>query len=347
MDAGPDASLAETDGVAERHRGRRLQHPAGHAGAERRHGRRRPEAVGRADDAANFSSARILSKLSGAVRHDPGRQHRRLPAAGHSGRRHRRRPRPAAAGAATASRRKRLRRWCAPSSPTSNQAPEIGGLSTTFSADVPQIFVDVDRTRAEPLGVSVADIFSTLGANFGSRYVNDFTLAGPGLPGQSAGRCRLSRGMPRTSSISMCAARPARWCRSGPVVDHHACSRRRDLPLQPFVAATDQRTGGAGGSSGAAMDAVERVAAETLPQGYGFRMVRAVLPGRPSGGQEPIVFGLALLFAYLFLVAQYESWMLPIAIILSLGAALFGAIAGADAARAPEQHLRADRASCC
>src|SRR5690606_6906984 len=59
-----------------------------------------------------------------------------------------------------------------------NQAPEIGGVSSTFSADVPQVFVDVDRTRAEQLGLSVGQIYATLGAHFGSRYVNDFTLEG-------------------------------------------------------------------------------------------------------------------------------------------------------------------------
>src|SRR3546814_15822430 len=59
-----------------------------------------------------------------------------------------------------------------------NQAPEIAGASTTFSADVPQIFVDVDRTRAETLGLSVGQIYAALGAHFGSRYVNDFTLEG-------------------------------------------------------------------------------------------------------------------------------------------------------------------------
>ena len=75
------------------------------------------------------------------------------------------------------------------------------------------------------------------------------------------------------------------------------------------------------------MDAVERIAAETLPQGYGIEWSGLSYQERQSGGQEPIVFGLALLFAFLFLVAQYESWMLPISIILSLGAALFGATA--------------------
>ena len=75
------------------------------------------------------------------------------------------------------------------------------------------------------------------------------------------------------------------------------------------------------------MDAIERVAAQELPAGYGFEWSGLSFQERRSSGQEPIIFGLAFLFAYLFLVAQYESWTLPIAVILSLGAALFGATA--------------------
>jgi HAE1 family hydrophobic/amphiphilic exporter-1/multidrug efflux pump len=73
------------------------------------------------------------------------------------------------------------------------------------------------------------------------------------------------------------------------------------------------------------MDAIERVAAQDLPAGYGFEWSGLSFEERRSGGQEPLIFGLAFLFAYLFLVAQYESWTLPIAVILSLGAALLGA----------------------
>jgi HAE1 family hydrophobic/amphiphilic exporter-1/multidrug efflux pump len=80
-----------------------------------------------------------------------------------------------------------------------------------------------------------------------------------------------------------------------------------------------------GGSSGAAMDAIERTAAKVLPAGYGYEWSGLSYQERQSSGKEVVVFGLAFLFAYLFLVAQYESWTLPIAVILSLGAALFGA----------------------
>jgi HAE1 family hydrophobic/amphiphilic exporter-1/multidrug efflux pump len=82
-----------------------------------------------------------------------------------------------------------------------------------------------------------------------------------------------------------------------------------------------------GHSSGEAIAAVERVAAANLPAGYSYEWSGLSFQETKSSGQEPIVFGLALLFAYLFLVAQYESWTLPISIVLSLGAAAFGATA--------------------
>jgi hydrophobe/amphiphile efflux-1 (HAE1) family protein len=206
-----------------------------------------------------------------------------------------------------------------------NQEPEIGGVATTFSADVPQIYVDVDRTRAEALGVSVSDIYSTIGASFGSRYVNDFTLQG------------------RVFQVNLQADAEHR-ADAEDILNLHVRSRAGTMvPLRtvvstttvlaPFVisrynlsvAAPINGQAAPGGSSGAAMDAVERVAAQALPAGYGFEWSGLSFQERRSSGQESIIFGLAFLFAYLFLVAQYESWMLPIAVILSLGAALFGA----------------------
>ena len=207
-----------------------------------------------------------------------------------------------------------------------NQAPEIGGLSTTFSADVPQILVDVDRTRAEQLGVSVSQIFAELGATFGSRYVNDFTREG------------------RVFQVNLQADANFR-AHAEDILDLHVRSRTGAMvPLRtmvstttvlaPYVisrhnlsvAATINGQAAPGASSGAAMSAVERVAAETLPDGYSYEWSGLSFQESQGTGQEAIVFGLALLFAYLFLVAQYESWMLPIGIILSLGVAAFGAV---------------------
>jgi HAE1 family hydrophobic/amphiphilic exporter-1/multidrug efflux pump len=208
-----------------------------------------------------------------------------------------------------------------------NQAPEIGGVSTTFSADVPQIYVNVDRTRAEVLGLSVGQIFSLLGANFGSRYVNDFTLEGRvfqvNLQADADFRSDAEDILNLYARNAAGEMVPLRTVVSVTTVLAPYVISRYNLA----VAAPINGQAAPGGSSGAAMEAVERVAAETLPQGYGFEWSGLSFQEQQSGGREPIVFGLALLFAFLFLVAQYESWMLPLAIVFSLGAAALGATA--------------------
>jgi HAE1 family hydrophobic/amphiphilic exporter-1/multidrug efflux pump len=208
-----------------------------------------------------------------------------------------------------------------------NQQPEIGGVTTTFSATVPQIYVDVDRVRAEALGVSVADIYSTIGANFSSRYVNDFTLQGRvfqvNLQADAEHRADAEDLLNLHVRSRTGAMVPLRTVVSTTTVLAPFVIPRYNLS----VAAQINGQVAPGGSSGAAMDAVERVAAQELPGGYGFEWSGLSFQERRSSGQEPIIFGLAFLFAYLFLVAQYESWALPIAVILSLGAALFGAVA--------------------
>ncbi|WEX10752.1 efflux RND transporter permease subunit [Chelativorans sp. AA-79] len=206
-----------------------------------------------------------------------------------------------------------------------NQQPEVGGMSTTFSADVPQIFVDVDRIRAQALGVSAADIYATIGANFGSRYVNDFTLQGRvfqvNLQGDSEHRANAEDILNLHVRSRIGSMVPLRTVVSTTVVLAPFVISRYNLA----VAAPINGQAAPDGSSGAAMDAIERVAADALPAGYGFEWSGLSFQERRSGGQEPIVFALAFLFAYLFLVALYESWMLPLAVILSLGAALLGA----------------------
>ena len=207
-----------------------------------------------------------------------------------------------------------------------NQAPEIGGLTSTYSAEVPQLFVEIDNTRAERLGLSISDIYATIGANFSASYVNDFTLAG------------------RVFDVNLSADAPYRASASDILNLRVRNNQGQMVPLQNVVTIHDdlgpytvqrynlyqsaQINGqpAPGASTGEAMAAVERVAAETLPRGFGVAWSGLSLQQAESAGSEIFVFGIALLFAYLFLVALYESWMLPVSIILSLGAAAFGAM---------------------
>ncbi|GLU28130.1 efflux RND transporter permease subunit [Brucella sp. NBRC 12950] len=208
-----------------------------------------------------------------------------------------------------------------------NRQNEIGGAATTFNANVPQIYVDVDRARAEALGLSVSDVYATIGANFGSRYVNDFTLNG------------------RVFQVNLQADADFR-AHSEDILKLHVRSRAGALvPLRsvvslttvlaPFVitrynlsvSAQVNAVPASNASSGEAMNAMERVVAEKLPDGFGYEWSGLSFQENRSSGQEAMILGLAFLFAYLFLVAQYESWALPLVVILSLGAALLGAVA--------------------
>jgi hydrophobe/amphiphile efflux-1 (HAE1) family protein len=206
-----------------------------------------------------------------------------------------------------------------------NAAPEVAGAATTFSADVPQLFVDVDRVRAEALGLGVGDIYATVGAFMGSRYVNDFTREGRVFQVNLQAEADF-----RATAEDVMALHVRN--RDGQMTPLRAVATI-DTVLAPFslarynlfssVPINGQAAPDA--SSGAAIAAIERVAADTLPDGYGIAWSGLSYQEVQTAGQAGIVFALALLFAYLFLVAQYESWILPIPIVLSLGIAAAGA----------------------
>ncbi len=208
-----------------------------------------------------------------------------------------------------------------------NQDPRIGMAYSAFSADVPQVFVDVDRTKAERLGISVAETYETIGAFMGSRYVNDFTREG------------------RVYQVNLQADAAFRAHPEDILEFHVRNAEGRMVPLRTFVdldttfgpftvsrfdlfmAAQISGQAAPGSSSGEVMAALAEIAEDVLPEGYGYAWSGLSFQEQRAGGEAPIVFTLALLFAYLFLVAQYESWMLPVTILLSLGIAALGATA--------------------
>jgi multidrug efflux pump subunit AcrB len=206
-----------------------------------------------------------------------------------------------------------------------NQDPRIAMAYSAFSADVPQVFVDVDRTKAETLGISVAEAYQMIGAFMGSRYVNDFTRDG------------------RVYQVNLQADAPFR-AHPEDVLEFHARNAEgRMVPLRTYVsldttfgpytvsrydlfmAAQISGQAAPGSSSGDAMAALAEIAEDVLPEGYSYAWSGLSFQEQRASGGGPIVFMLALLFAYLFLVAQYESWILPASILLSLGVAALGA----------------------
>ncbi len=209
-----------------------------------------------------------------------------------------------------------------------NQDPTLMRVFSTYTANTPQIFLDIDRTKAEFLQVPVNRIFSTLQAQLGSAYVNDFNLHGRTYQVKVQAQAPYRQGIEDINKL---------YVRSndGKMVPMSSLATLSTIigpqivkRYNQYVSADFRGNAAPGFSSGQAMDAMEKLAAKILPPGYGYDWSSMSFQERKATGQVEILFGLALLFAYLFLVAQYESWNIPFAIITSIPVAILGALAG-------------------
>lgn len=208
-----------------------------------------------------------------------------------------------------------------------NQAPEIGMAFSTFSANVPQIYLDVDRTRSEILNVPVSRIFAALQGQFGSLYVNDFILSNRvyrvRVQGESHFRYRadqINQLHVRSTTGEMVPLRTVVTLRTtfGPQLVNR---------FNLFPSVTINGSAAPGVSSGQALSAMEHVANNDLPEGFTFAWSGISFQEKLAAGHVALIYGLAVLFAYLFLVAQYESWSLPLSVIFSVLFAIAGAVA--------------------
>jgi multidrug efflux pump subunit AcrB len=208
-----------------------------------------------------------------------------------------------------------------------NQEPGIAVAFSTFSADLPQIFVDLDRAKAETLGVPVAEVYRTPQAQLGSVHVNDFNLYG------RVYQVRIQADAPYRDDLEDVHQLYARSSAGAMVPLRTLISLSTILGpdvlprYNQFLAAQINGEPAPGASSGEAMAALERLAAATLPAGYGWAWSGLSYQERRTSGQAPLIFALAFVFAYLFLVGQYESWTLPLPVVLSVGPAALGALA--------------------
>ncbi|MEM7671302.1 MAG: efflux RND transporter permease subunit, partial [Pseudomonadota bacterium] len=207
-----------------------------------------------------------------------------------------------------------------------NQRPEIAQAYTTFRANVPQLFVDLDRDKTKTLGVDISEVFLTLQSYLGSYYVNDFNLFSRvyKVMIQAEGTYRA-----KIDDIGQLYVR----ARDGTMVPLRTLINVENV-LGPmllnrynmFRSATLTAVPAPGFSSGDAINAMQEVAAEAMPPGYAYEWTGTAQQSLESQGLVQIILILAILFAYLFLVAQYESWSMPFAILLSVAVALFGAL---------------------
>jgi len=210
---------------------------------------------------------------------------------------------------------------------TANSQPEMTRVFSTFQAEAPRISISVDRRKAKTLGVPLSEIFATLQTQLGSLYINDFNKFG------------------RVFQVRAQAESTARDDPDDILRLYVRNNRGEIIPMETLVSLSSnigpetisrynlfrsaQINGSAapGYSSGDAIKAMDRIADSTLPPGTSFEWSGLSLQEIQAGNVAPIIFALAFVFVYLSLVALYESWSIPFAVILSVPAAISGAVA--------------------
>ncbi|MGH7987146.1 MAG: efflux RND transporter permease subunit [Candidatus Binataceae bacterium] len=207
-------------------------------------------------------------------------------------------------------------------------APAIAAAFTSFRADVPQLYIHVDRAKAQTLGVPIDDIFSTLQTYLGGFYVNEFNLFGHTyqvmLQAQPQFRDNvddISRFWLRSNSNQMVPLNTL--TNIAPSLGPNSVTR-----YNLYNSVEIQGAAAPGYSSGQAIAAMERLAAKVLPKGYGYEWTGLSYQEISAQGQIVFTFFLALIFVFLFLAAQYESWIVPLAVILAVPIGVFGAALG-------------------
>jgi hydrophobe/amphiphile efflux-1 (HAE1) family protein len=205
--------------------------------------------------------------------------------------------------------------------------PELTGVSTQFRADVPQLYIDVDRDQAQAYGVKLSDIFNALQSTFGALYVNDFNKFG------------------RTYRVQLQAEAPFRstpadiskvWVRSSTTGDMVPLATLVDVKrvtgpetvdrFNLFPAANVIGNAAPGYSSGQAIAAMEQVAKQVLPSDYSYAWSGISYEEKKAGSTSTMAFAFGIIMVFLVLAAQYEKWSLPISVILAVPFGLFGAM---------------------
>ncbi|SCK53369.1 multidrug efflux pump [Variovorax sp. HW608] len=208
------------------------------------------------------------------------------------------------------------------------QTPELAGMFTSWQVNVPQLYADIDRTKARQLGVPVTEVFDTMQIYLGSLYANDFNRFGRTYS------VRVQADAPyraRAEDVGLLKVRS----NSGEMVPLSALMNiqpsygpERAMRYNGFLSADINGGPAPGFSSGQARAAVERIAAETLPPGVSFEWTELTYQEILAGNSAVWVFPLAILLVFLVLAAQYESLTLPVAIILIVPMGLLAAMTG-------------------
>src|SRR5215467_5965837 len=209
-----------------------------------------------------------------------------------------------------------------------NKDPHFAGAFTLFNTGSPSLYADIDRLKAEKVGVTPTDVFSTLQVYLGSQYVNDFNLLGRTYEVVVQADGQYRRNQPDITRLKVRNT-------SGEMVPIGTVAQLKDntIPYRVprydlFPAAEVQGVAAPGVASGTALLRMEELAHQVLPQGIGFDWTDLSFQEQQHGTPTLVVFGAAGLFVFLVLVAQYESWKLPMAIVLIVPMCLLASVSG-------------------
>ena len=209
-----------------------------------------------------------------------------------------------------------------------NQLPEVAMAYSTFTSSTPHAYLDINREKAELMGVSIGDIYATLQTYLGAYYVNDVNIGTEANKVMIMGDWKYRKNLESIKDLYVQSS-AGNMVPMGSIIDIRQVTLPRAIDrYNQFAAATIRITPSPTSSSGATMDAVEKLADTTLSKAYAYEWSGMSLQERRNQGQIVYIVALAILFAYLFLVAQYESWTLPISVILSVLTSMFGAFIG-------------------
>ncbi len=209
-----------------------------------------------------------------------------------------------------------------------NQTPGLAGVFTTFSTKTPKVYADIDRVRAEMLGVNTNDVFTTLEVFLGSQYVNDFNFLGRTyrVTAQADGDFRQD-----LHAIGNLKTRNAK----GEMVPLSSVASFRNITgpyrvehFNLFPSAAVQGGTQPGYSTGYGLAAMEQIARANMPDGYAFSWTELAFQEKLAGNTAIFVFMASVVFVFLLLSAQYESWTLPLAVILIVPMCLLAAVTG-------------------
>ena len=209
-----------------------------------------------------------------------------------------------------------------------NQDPRLARVFSTFTATTPSLYLDIDRDKAQALGLAMNDVFTALQSTLGGFFVNNFNLFGRtwqvNIEGEAANRREIENIWQinvRNKAGEMVPMRSIAELRF--VVGPQVITRYNN-----YRSITINGSPAPGGSSGAALTAMQEVSDKTLPPGYSFEWTGTAYQEHEASGQTGPILAMAVVFAFLFLVALYESWVIPIPVLLSVSVGVLGAYAG-------------------